>query len=108
MNITPNGFDAKNLAHEDPTLTVIVAGIIHRLSMEKSVLTKEELEGSGHLLSRMPGLLLEISVKEGQKVNAGFEMGINEFLKMENVLRATGYRGVNSIAAKAGDSLDVE
>ena len=40
------------------------------------------------LLSPMPGLLMSILVKEGEKVLVGSELVIIESMKMENVLRA--------------------
>ncbi len=68
-------------------------------------------EDSGHskyLLAPMPGLLIKLSVEEGQHVIAGEELAIIEAMKMENVLRAIKDGVVKKIAADVGDSLNVE
>ena len=63
---------------------------------------------SKYLLSPMPGLLVKISVSEGQEVKAGEELAVIEAMKMENVLRAVQDAVVAKISAKPGDSLRVD
>jgi propionyl-CoA carboxylase alpha chain len=63
---------------------------------------------SKFLLSPMPGLLVKVSVEEGQEVKAGEELAVIEAMKMENVLRAEQDVVVAKIAAQAGDSLMVD
>lgn len=63
---------------------------------------------SKFLLSPMPGLLVKVSVSEGQEVKAGEELAVIEAMKMENVLRAGQDATVASIKAEAGDSLRVD
>ena len=63
---------------------------------------------SGFLLSPMPGLLLSVSVEQGQEVKAGEELAVIEAMKMENVLRADRDHVVKSILASAGESLIVD
>jgi propionyl-CoA carboxylase alpha chain len=63
---------------------------------------------SGFLLAPMPGLLVKLSVEEGQPVKVGEELAIIEAMKMENVLRAPQDGIVAKIVAKLGDSLDVD
>ena len=41
------------------------------------------------LLSPMPGLLVDVAVKPGQKVRAGEKLAVIEAMKMENILLAT-------------------
>ncbi|MEZ4387190.1 MAG: acetyl/propionyl/methylcrotonyl-CoA carboxylase subunit alpha [Candidatus Krumholzibacteriia bacterium] len=60
------------------------------------------------LLSPMPGLLLKLSVSEGQEVKAGEELAVVEAMKMENVLRAEQDAVVARLCAKPGDSLMVD
>lgn len=72
------------------------------------MLQKVEQDGSRYLLSPMPGLLIKISVEEGQEVKAGDELAIIEAMKMENVLRATQNAVVSRIVTNEGDSLNVE
>jgi propionyl-CoA carboxylase alpha chain len=63
---------------------------------------------SKFLISPMPGLLVKVSVSEGQEVKAGEELAVIEAMKMENVLRATQDGVVSKIVAEAGDSLSVD
>jgi propionyl-CoA carboxylase alpha chain len=43
---------------------------------------------SRYVLSPMPGLLVDIAVQPGQKVQAGERVAVIEAMKMENVLFA--------------------
>jgi propionyl-CoA carboxylase alpha chain len=63
---------------------------------------------SRFLLSPMPGLLTEVSVKPGQEVKAGEKLAVIEAMKMENVLRADMDVTVKQLLAKPGDSLAVD
>jgi propionyl-CoA carboxylase alpha chain len=56
----------------------------------------------------MPGLVVSISVSEGQEVKAGETLAVVEAMKMENVLRAERDGVVKAIKAKPGDSLAVD
>jgi acetyl/propionyl-CoA carboxylase alpha subunit len=63
---------------------------------------------SRFLLSPMPGLLVEVAVKPGQKVQAGERVAVIEAMKMENVLFATQDGVVKSVVANKGESLTVD
>jgi propionyl-CoA carboxylase alpha chain len=56
----------------------------------------------------MPGLLVEVSVTQGQKVQAGERVAVIEAMKMENVLFAAQDGIVKSVQATKGDSLSVD
>jgi propionyl-CoA carboxylase alpha chain len=56
----------------------------------------------------MPGLVVSISVAEGQEVKAGDTLAVVEAMKMENVLRAERDLTVAKLKAKPGDSLAVD
>jgi propionyl-CoA carboxylase alpha chain len=60
------------------------------------------------LLCPMPGLVVSITVAEGQEVKAGETLAVVEAMKMENVLRAERDLTVGSIHAKPGESLAVD
>ncbi len=60
---------------------------------------------SPFLLSPMPGLLLRLSVKEGDEVRVGEELAIIEAMKMENVLRAARDGKVKCVLAEPAASL---
>ena len=63
---------------------------------------------SKFLMSPMPGLLREVSVKVGQDVKAGEKLAIIEAMKMENILKAEQDGKVKKITATAGESLSVD
>lgn len=69
---------------------------------------KKEADLSGCVLAPMPGLLVKLSVEQGQAVKEGEELAIIEAMKMENVLRSPQDGVVAKITAGLGDSLTVD
>ena len=63
---------------------------------------------SKFLLSPMPGLLVDVAVQPGQKVQAGEKLAVIEAMKMENILFATQDGVVGKITAGKGESLAVD
>jgi len=63
---------------------------------------------SAFLLSPMPGLLVDLAVKEGDEVKAGQRLAVIEAMKMENVLLAHADSVVEQVLASQGDSLAVD
>jgi propionyl-CoA carboxylase alpha chain len=63
---------------------------------------------SRFVLSPMPGLLVEVSVQPGQKVQAGERVAVIEAMKMENVLFAVADGVVGQVLATRGESLTVD
>ncbi|MEN8250026.1 MAG: biotin/lipoyl-containing protein [Bacteroidota bacterium] len=54
----------------------------------------------------MPGLILDIVVKEGDEVKKGDKLLILEAMKMENIIKAPGKGKISSIIVNKGDSVD--
>ncbi len=63
---------------------------------------------SRFVLSPMPGLLAEVSVQVGQKVQAGERVAVIEAMKMENALFAAQDGVVKKVLASKGESLAVD
>src|SRR5512133_1806836 len=63
---------------------------------------------SRFLLSPMPGLLVDVAVQWGQKVQAGERRAGIEAMKMENVLFAVADGVVGKVLANKGESLAVD
>ncbi|WP_262695601.1 acetyl-CoA carboxylase biotin carboxylase subunit [Kordiimonas aquimaris] len=63
---------------------------------------------SKFLLCPMPGLVVSVSVVEGEEVKAGQSLAVVEAMKMENILRAEKDGIVKSVSASAGESLSVD
>ena len=60
------------------------------------------------LLCPMPGLLVKVSVEEGEEVEEGQALCTIEAMKMENILKAEKKGTVSKINASAGESLAVD
>jgi propionyl-CoA carboxylase alpha chain len=63
---------------------------------------------SRFVLSPMPGLLVDVAVQVGQKVQAGERVAVIEAMKMENVLFAAADGVVGKVLAVKGESLSVD
>lgn len=55
--------------------------------------------------SPLPGVIIEVSVKEGQAVKAGQKVAVIEAMKMENEIAATQDGTVTAIHVAKGDSV---
>ena len=55
--------------------------------------------------SPLPGVIIEISVKEGQAVKAGQKVAVLEAMKMENEIQAEADGTVTAILVQKGDSV---
>ena len=76
--------------------------------LQRRMLIKAAPDTSKLVLSPMPGLLTNISVKVGEAVTAGQKIAAIEAMKMENTLLASHDGVVAEIAAKVGESLAVD
>ena len=63
---------------------------------------------SRFLICPMPGLLVALNVKVGDKVEAGQPLAVVEAMKMENILRAEKSATVKAVSAQQGESLAVD
>ncbi len=55
--------------------------------------------------SPLPGVIIEVSVKEGQAVKAGQKVAVLEAMKMENEIQAPADGTVTAILVNKGDSV---
>lgn len=103
----------------EPTRTglkVTTRGAIHKVEIlpaHVAHLTRHMIEKippdlSKFLICPMPGLLVSLNVKEGDKVEAGQPLAVVEAMKMENILRAEKSATVKKVNAQAGESLAVD
>lgn len=54
----------------------------------------------------MPGLIIDLKVKDGDRVKAGDPLLILEAMKMENIIKSPGDTTVKSVKVKMGDSVE--
>jgi acetyl/propionyl-CoA carboxylase alpha subunit len=62
--------------------------------------------GPAPILAPMPGLIVRVNVKTGDKVEAGQGVVVMEAMKMENELRAIGPGTVKSIEVASGAAVE--
>ena len=67
----------------------------------------DQLERSrpGNVLAPLPGVVLRILVKEGERVTKGSTVAIMEAMKMENEIEANASGVVRAIAVSEGESI---
>lgn len=75
--------------------------LLAKLGMDNLLEVKTE-----NLKAPMPGLILEIGVKKGQKVAKGDKLLILEAMKMENIIKAAADAVIEDIKIKVGESVD--
>ena len=83
-------------------LTPRAAGLLQHM------IEKQPPDLSKFLLSPMPGLLVRLTVAEGDEVKAGEELAVIEAMKMENSLRAEEDGVVAKVMAAENGSLMVD
>jgi biotin carboxyl carrier protein len=76
------------------------------LLLEKLGMGKASNQKLNDLKAPMPGLILEIIVKEGDKVKKGDNLLILEAMKMENMIKAQGEGIIKSIKIQKGDRVE--
>lgn len=96
------------------TITVSVNGAYYEMSitdeydqllqdMGLEIVTSQKMTD---VRAPMPGLILQIMVKDGQTIQAGDDLVILEAMKMENVLQAASDGIVKSVEVKKGDTVE--
>jgi propionyl-CoA carboxylase alpha chain len=104
---TPKNPLALRVQHDGTRLDALVMSPrmaeLHRLMPHKA-----PPDMSRYVLSPMPGLLVDVAVTVGQKVQAGERIAVIEAMKMENVLFASADGVVGKVLAAKGESLSVD
>ncbi len=75
--------------------------LVDQMGLSKVVVHKMD-----KLNAPMPGLVLDIMIKEGDEVEVGDPLLILEAMKMENVIKASGKATVKKIHIKKGDAIE--
>lgn len=76
------------------------------LLLEKMGMNNGAIGKANTVKAPMPGLIIDLRVKEGDKVKPGDPLLILEAMKMENMIKATGESLVKSVKVKKGDSVE--
>ena len=101
---TRTGFtlNARGASHSARVLPAHVAPLARHL------IEKVPPDLSKFLIAPMPGLLVRLDVKQGDRVEAGQALAVVEAMKMENILRSQKSATVKAISAQQGESLSVD
>ena len=86
----------------------VVVRSMRQQQLARWMLPKPELDFSKVIVSPMPGKLVEVSVEEGDMVQAGQPVAVVEAMKMQNVLRAPKAGRIGKVSGAAGDTLVVD
>ena len=76
------------------------------LLLEKMGLNNGAAGKMNSVKAPMPGLIIDLRVKEGDKVMPGDSLLILEAMKMENMIKASAESIVKSVKVKKGDSVE--
>lgn len=68
----------------------------------------KKVDSSKLIMSPMPGSIVSVSVKPGDKVVEGQQLLVIEAMKMQNIIKAEVEAEVASVTVKAGDSVAVD
>ena len=92
---------------EGVRITVMLGGEAHIVELHDPVHDAElEEGGAGDVIAPMPGKLVSVLVKPGDKVRKGDPLGVLEAMKMENTLTAPADGVVAQVNYTAGDQVD--
>lgn len=131
FTIQGNKYDVNVLNIEDEIAEIEVNGTVYKVELEKKISTPKTPKlvrsfavpstetapsqlktsapsapkGAGFIKSPLPGVILDIYVKEGDKVTVGQKLITLEAMKMENNINADKEGIVNSIKISKGDSV---
>ena len=74
--------------------------------LHESLKSGKPLGGDTGVTSGMPGKIIKVLVKEGDKVEEGTPLLIMEAMKMENEMKASGEATIKKILVSAGDNVE--
>ncbi len=111
-----NSFVIEIIAMDAPTkhIKLKVNGVLfdidvqdkYDLLLEKLGMQQSDHSNHNEVKAPMPGMILDILVKEGQLVSKGDKLIILEAMKMENVIKSTGEGTVEAIHIQKGMNVE--
>lgn len=76
------------------------------LLLEKMGMSNNSVSKVNNIKAPMPGLIIDLRVKDGDQVNTGDTLIILEAMKMENSIKSPGQTQVKSVKVKKGESVE--
>ena len=107
-DVTVNGAAYKVEMENAPAAPAVPAAPVAQVKQEAPAAApaKPAPAGAGKAItSPLPGVIIEVSVKEGQAVKAGQKVAVIEAMKMENEIQSTSDGTVTAVLVNKGDSV---
>ena len=111
FRINGNEYNVEINSVEGNLADVTVNGAAYKVEMENAPAAAPAKPapapaGAGKAItSPLPGVIIEVSVKEGQAVKAGQKVAVIEAMKMENEVQAASDGTVTAVLVNKGDSV---
>ncbi|MGM9774929.1 MAG: biotin/lipoyl-containing protein [Candidatus Egerieousia sp.] len=88
-------------------LQLAEGGRVYQTRLTKKFLERKQWKAPNPLqvLSNIPGSVVEVFVKPGEKVTKGDKLMVYEAMKMKNIINAPMDGEIRSVAAKVGEHL---
>jgi len=116
IQLDNKGYNAEVVAVEKETKSFQfkINGRLYKVALkDKFDLLLEQMGMNGaagnkvnNVKAPMPGLIIDLRVKEGDPVKTGDPLLILEAMKMENIIKAAGDSVVKSVKVKKGESVE--
>lgn len=100
-----NGSQYKVELEQEIETTRKTPTLVRKNVNNKKAIKAKDASGSFKVKCPLPGNLIAIMVKDGDKVNAGDKLFVYEAMKMENVLVAEKAGTVSKLTASVGDAV---
>ena len=105
-DVTVNGASYKVELESAPAAPVAAGAATAPVAAPAAAPVAPKAAGEGTaVVSPLPGVIIEVSVKEGQAVKKGQKVAVIEAMKMENEIPALADGTVTSIKVSKGDSI---
>jgi 3-methylcrotonyl-CoA carboxylase alpha subunit len=92
------------VVRRDHELTIFCDGRSHRLDIEAPV-TGDAADAGGSLSAPMPGTVIDVLVKAGDRVEKGAALVILEAMKMQHTIAAPAAGTVSAVYFAAGEQV---
>ena len=106
VDVRSNGYDRKKVVFMKGMEIVTEVEDYNLATLRKTAGIDTDASVDRILTASMPGLVVDVKVAPGDKVNSGQTVLVIEAMKMENIIKAHGDGVVREVYARAGSSVE--
>ena len=106
ISINSNGYDNSRLVTVGSVEVELEIDNFRLAQLKKAAVNGRGKAASKKIKAPMPGLILEIKVNPGEKVESGQLILVIEAMKMENAVKSSAVAVVKNIAVSKGQSVE--